>query len=54
MTLATQGLPGDSYTGLELFGNNPGKLGVSDFEQRINKSRAIQGSLKERFPRLTE
>ncbi len=46
MTLATQGLPGDSYTGLELFGNNPGKLGVSDFEQRINKSRAIQGELE--------
>ena len=46
MTLATQGLPSDSYTGLELFGNNPGKLGVSDFEQRINKSRAIQGELE--------
>jgi flagellar M-ring protein FliF len=46
MTLATQGIPSDSYVGLELFGNNPGKLGVSDFEQRINKSRAIQGELE--------
>ena len=46
MTMATQGLPSDSYTGLELFGNNSGKLGVSDFEQRINKSRAIQGELE--------
>ena len=45
MTLAEQGLPSDSTVGMELFGNNPGKLGVSDFEQRLNKTRAIQGEL---------
>ena len=45
MTLAEQGLPSDSTVGLELFGSNPGKLGVSDFEQRVNKTRAIQGEL---------
>jgi flagellar M-ring protein FliF len=45
MTLANQGIPSDKTVGLELFGDNPGKLGVSDFEQRVNKTRAIQGEL---------
>ena len=45
MGLAQQGIPADKTIGLELFGNEPGKLGVSDFEQKLQKTRAIQGEL---------
>lgn len=45
MELAKQGLPSDKTVGLELFGSDPGKLGASDFEQKLQKMRAIQGEL---------
>ena len=43
LSLASEGLPADPVTGYELFDNN--KLGMTDFMQRLNKKRAMEGEL---------
>jgi len=43
LSLASEGLPADPVTGYELFDDN--KLGMTDFMQRLNKTRALEGEL---------
>jgi flagellar M-ring protein FliF len=44
LMLASEGLPGDSSTGFELF-EQP-KFGLTDFAQKVNYQRALQGELE--------
>ncbi|MDF7800922.1 flagellar basal-body MS-ring/collar protein FliF [Pontiellaceae bacterium B1224] len=44
LMLAAEGLPGDSSTGFELF-EQP-KFGLTDFAQKVNYQRALQGELE--------
>jgi flagellar M-ring protein FliF len=44
LMLAAEGLPGDSSTGFELF-EEP-KFGLTDFAQKVNYQRALQGELE--------
>ena len=53
LSLAGAGLPKGGSVGFEIFDRN--KLGVTDFVQRINYQRALQGELErtiERFPQV--
>jgi len=43
LSLASEGLPADPIKGYELFDNN--KLGMTDFMQRLNKTRAMEGEI---------
>jgi len=43
LSLASEGLPADPIKGYELFDDN--KLGMTDFMQRLNKTRAMEGEI---------
>lgn len=43
LSLASEGLPADPVRGYELFDDN--KLGMTDFMQRLNKTRAMEGEI---------
>ncbi|PID28165.1 MAG: flagellar M-ring protein FliF [Candidatus Cloacimonadota bacterium] len=43
LSMASEGLPSESTIGYELFDNN--KLGMTDFMQRINSKRALEGEI---------
>lgn len=43
LSLASEGLPANPIKGYEIFDNN--KLGMTDFMQRINKTRAMEGEI---------
>ncbi len=50
--LASSGLPGGSITGFELFDKN--RLGTTDFVQKINYQRALQGELARTIDEIPE
>lgn len=52
MQLATKGLPGDSHVGWEIF-DKP-NFGISDFIQRANYLRAVQGELARTIAQMDE
>jgi len=52
MQLATKGLPGDSHVGWEIF-DKP-NFGISDFIQRANYLRAVQGELARTIGQMDE
>jgi flagellar M-ring protein FliF len=51
LSLASQGLPEGNEVGFELFENNP--LGMTDFVQKLNWQRALQGELSRTIKSLS-
>ncbi|MFH1092027.1 MAG: flagellar basal-body MS-ring/collar protein FliF, partial [Pseudomonadota bacterium] len=52
LALATEGLPSSGTVGMELFNKVP--LGTTDFVQRLNYQRALQGELERTISRFNE
>ncbi len=52
LSLANQGLPADSYMGFELFDKT--NLGMSEFVQKVNYRRALEGELQRTIKSMNE